>query len=1032
MAERLLQPPEDVTGEARHLAGQATVGIDRDRLAWIASGGQVGRSTLLALLASGVQGKLGAWATRTYTGMLDRERDTEVLALTAAAIEDDGRYFGILNPDRDVITAVVRASAAGPLLRWFPDGWREVPDDLAPVGLPYRELTGDLLTDALTACAAGQALMLRPTLPRAFLSRKTPLTAAAGRLDGVYAAVDEVDTTAVLDLVKVDGQHHYARRGGEWELDDTALLPYLVASGAPLALVPDPDLPALLRAFDDHQAVFPLLAAADPHASPTVAGAAVRAGNTGRVLMLQRANTPDDPAAGDWEFPGGHLEPGETPQDGALREWCEETGIPVPPEAEYVGSWTSPDGVYEGCVFEVPDEDDIDLHNDRGQVTNPDDPDGDQIESIAWWEPDDLEGNPAVRQELLRDLPIVLPALGLEPGAITGDDAITAAHSYPGQRYRHGWIPVAGFNPGAYHQRRHPEHGHVEIGARGSHGVKPIGAVHPHESGGFTAFHHYKGGTHTTRHGSEGEARSAVIRGHQAQQAANGPADEGEAFRMSGPELREHAKNGSTVAQAELDRRAAKKAAKKAGTTTPKTGEPKPEPEPEPKAEPQRSEEPKPEKPKPEPAASEKPTEPGSSTTSYRPPASKPAAPGPSAPGRDFEAENREFTPAGHVLTPKVAGTRPDGSPQVLHVHRDAKTGERIGSVFERRDGQFDARYNGKPVGVFNDRNEAHQAVADQHSAAVAAAQKKADAQAQRFAKAKPIGHFQPYTPTSDGTTRGDAAVAKIKQAFKTGPHAVHIESSMTQAQTKAFLDDVYSALLKTGQLDGEPITFRVPTGDSTFRPKKRGVVGAYVMRGGGRTMYINPKIAAGELEDRFGSGGGLMPAAQQVGGRQYTITHELGHLNDFAHGDVSETSHLGSRQVAFTSPKEDAAELFRANRNDLSRYGQTNATEAYAEAYAQWVQGGPGSSPAADAYAAHYGWPVSAPFKHTTQGIEYGKGQSLGSNAPITIGPDPKTLIDRAVTMHGSDRSKWSVANLKAAAKLGDEQAKAALRARR
>lgn len=139
-----------------------------------------------------------------------------------------------------------------------------------------------------------------------------------------------------------------------------------------------------------------------------VAGLAVLAEDTGRVLMLQRALTDDDPAAGTWEFPGGHVEPGETSLDAARREWSEETGLAVP-DGEVVGKWEH--GSYCGYVMLVSSEDDAPIF-DREDVTNPDDPDGDLIEALAWWDPDQLFGNPALRPELRDSLKAVLDALG--------------------------------------------------------------------------------------------------------------------------------------------------------------------------------------------------------------------------------------------------------------------------------------------------------------------------------------------------------------------------------------------------------------------------------------------------------------------------------------------------------------------------------------------------------------------------------------------------------------------------------------------
>ena len=60
-----------------------------------------------------------------------------------------------------------------------------------------------------------------------------------------------------------------------------------------------------------------------------VAAAIVR--DDGRILVAQRA--PGTSLAGLWEFPGGKMEPGETPEAALVRELTEELGIGVAPEA---------------------------------------------------------------------------------------------------------------------------------------------------------------------------------------------------------------------------------------------------------------------------------------------------------------------------------------------------------------------------------------------------------------------------------------------------------------------------------------------------------------------------------------------------------------------------------------------------------------------------------------------------------------------------------------------------------------------------
>ncbi len=139
------------------------------------------------------------------------------------------------------------------------------------------------------------------------------------------------------------------------------------------------------------------------------AGLAVVARDTGRVLMLQRYNDGKDPAGGMWEFPGGHIEDGESPLDAAKREWSEETGMELP-RGSLQGVWNY--GVYRGHAWSIAREDQLTLHvPNKDRVLNPDDKDGDKIEAAAWWKPELLIKNPAMRKELRAAMHLVQPAL---------------------------------------------------------------------------------------------------------------------------------------------------------------------------------------------------------------------------------------------------------------------------------------------------------------------------------------------------------------------------------------------------------------------------------------------------------------------------------------------------------------------------------------------------------------------------------------------------------------------------------------------
>lgn len=171
---------------------------------------------------------------------------------------------------------------------------------------------------------------------------------------------------------------------------------------------------------------------------PKASGIAVRAKDSGRVLMLQRANAEGDPAAGCWELPGGRLNDGEHPYLGAKREWQEEMGVRLP-RGEHVGSWRS--GVYQGFIHEVPSEDSVRLNVDGEdrRVANPD-PDGDNAEVSAWFHPEQLKRMSALRPELRQSRPWV--KLAKSAGALYLVAHAKTKFNRPGQKHDivHGWL----------------------------------------------------------------------------------------------------------------------------------------------------------------------------------------------------------------------------------------------------------------------------------------------------------------------------------------------------------------------------------------------------------------------------------------------------------------------------------------------------------------------------------------------------------------------------------------------------------------
>ena len=70
----------------------------------------------------------------------------------------------------------------------------------------------------------------------------------------------------------------------------------------------------------------------------------------GRVLLAKRP--PGRPLAGLWEFPGGKVEPGETPEAALIRELDEELGIQVSPKC--IAPFTFASHAYETFHLLMP------------------------------------------------------------------------------------------------------------------------------------------------------------------------------------------------------------------------------------------------------------------------------------------------------------------------------------------------------------------------------------------------------------------------------------------------------------------------------------------------------------------------------------------------------------------------------------------------------------------------------------------------------------------------------------------------------
>lgn len=194
-----------------------------------------------------------------------------------------------------------------------------------------------------------------------------------------------------------------------------------------------------------------------------------------------------------------------------------------------------------------------------------------------------------------------------------------------------------------------------------------------------------------------------------------------------------------------------------------------------------------------------------------------------------------------------------------------------------------------------------------------------------------------------DGTTWTPIPGRPIP-TWQRGLHRVTVEVDLG-GELDGFLADVSMILDRLDLHDLRPITIRVPARDRMFAGGLNRLTGGYVTEGLD-FLNINPLVAKGLVEhlteaQRLAQ---FMPGSAQGSLRQWILAHELGHIIDHGHGHTHDGKAAGS--------------LFRKLKAGLSRYGKSHRSEGYAEAWAQWLIGGPGSSPVADAYAREYGWP--------------------------------------------------------------------------
>ena len=232
------------------------------------------RELILSSLAGGGQAR--EWTERVLSG-LEEERaraHTELLASIHFGHDPSYRYVGLCaSGDSDIVTDIAR-TRDGSWEIWHPiDGWGQVSFGQVS-SFDAVEPDPQMLAEIVSAVSAGDRLLLSYADPVAFLPAVLAATAMPHEVEGesIYALVDEIDSTAVLDVLRVSGESVAVRSGGEW-LDEGTTTTWL-REDFPSTLIEldDETARSVLAQVDSiHEPVLepPINGLPDPHPLPT-------------------------------------------------------------------------------------------------------------------------------------------------------------------------------------------------------------------------------------------------------------------------------------------------------------------------------------------------------------------------------------------------------------------------------------------------------------------------------------------------------------------------------------------------------------------------------------------------------------------------------------------------------------------------------------------------------------------------------------------------------------------------------------------